>query len=223
LSATGLHGGRPIGAPAASGQDEHLIERRTGGRTLLAGGFLEVRCDDVLLPDGTPATREYIRHGGAVAVIPILDDGRVVLVRQYRHPVGKVLLEFPAGKRDADESQIACAMRELEEETGYTAREWAYAGEIHNAPAYSTESIWLWYARGLVAGAKRPDAGEFVETVLHTDTELDALDANGELPDVKTLIGLRWLQLCRSGQRAWTWQSADAAVAQAGAAGAAGL
>jgi ADP-ribose pyrophosphatase len=192
--------------------DRHLIERRTGGQTLVCGGFLEMRRDDVLLPDGSHATREYLQHPGAVAVIPILDDGRLVLVRQYRYPIGKVMLEWPAGKRDPGEAQLACAMRELEEETGYSAREWAYAGEIHNAAAYSTESIWLWFARGLVPGAKRPDAGEFVETVLHTAEELDALDAGGELKDVKTLIGLRWLEMCRNGRRQWSWHDAASAA-----------
>jgi ADP-ribose pyrophosphatase len=192
--------------------DRHLIERRTGGQTLVSGGFLEMRRDDVLLPDGSHATREYLQHPGAVAVIPILDDGRLVLVRQYRYPIGKVMLEWPAGKRDPGEAQLACAIRELEEETGYTAREWAFAGEIHNAAAYSTESIWLWFARGLVPGAKRPDAGEFVETVLLTAEELDALDTDGELKDVKTLIGLRWLELCRNGRRPWSWHDAITAA-----------
>ena len=139
----------------AGAQDGHLIERRTGGVTLLSGGFLEVRRDDVLLPDGSAATREFVQHPGAVAVIPVLEDGRLVLVRQHRYPVAKVLLELPAGKLDQGESQIACAMRELKEETGYEAQEWAYGGEIHNAAAYSTESIWIWLARGLVAGAQR--------------------------------------------------------------------
>ena len=193
--------------------DEHLIERRTGGTTLLTGGFLEVRRDTVCLPDGSSASREYIQHPGAVAVIPILDDGRLVLVRQHRHPVGKVLLEWPAGKLEAGEPQLACAVRELQEETGYTAREWAFAGEIHNAAAYSTESIWLWFARGLVAGAARPDAGEFVETVRLSADELEALDLRGELPDVKTLVGLHWLRQCRAGLRPCVWRDAARAAA----------
>ncbi len=199
-------------APAA---DAHLVERALEGATLLRGGFLDVRRDTVLLPDGSQATREYVQHPGAVAVVAMLDDERLVLVRQYRYPVAKVLLEFPAGKLDAGETTLACAMRELQEETGYSAREWAYAGEIHNAAAYSTESIWLWFARGLVAGPPRLDAGEFVETVHCTEAELDALDAAGSLPDVKTLIGLRWLQQCRSGRRAWAWRSAEDARAAA--------
>ena len=187
--------------------DAHLVEHRTGGTTLVKGGFLELRRDDVRLPDGNAATREYIQHPGAVAIVPVLDDGRLVLVRQHRYPVGKVLLEWPAGKLEPGEDQLVCAQRELLEETGYSAREWAFGGEIHNAAAYSTESIWLWFARGLVAGAAQPDQGEFVETVLHTEADLEALDLQGRLLDVKTLIGLRWLQQVRRGARAMQWQT----------------
>ena len=200
-------------APAESPSDPHLFERRVGGTTLLSGGFLEVRRDEVLLPDGSPATREYIQHSGAVAVVPLLDDGRLVLVRQYRYPVAKVLLEWPAGKRDPGEPLLDCAMRELQEETGYTASEWAYGGEIHNAAAYSSESIWIWFARGLVAGPPRPDHGEFVETVLLSEAELDAIANRDALPDVKTLIGLHWLQRWRAGTRPLAWLSAAQAAA----------
>lgn len=196
------------GQAPADGADAHLVEHRTGSRTLISGGFLEVRRDDVRLPDGSHATREYIQHGGAVAVIPLLDDGRVVLVRQYRYPLGQVLLELPAGKREAGEPTLACAQRELLEETGYTATEWAFAGEIHNAAAYSTESIWLWFARGLVPGPARLDVGEFVETVCLSEAELDALDVAGRLKDVKTVVGLHWLQRCRAGLRPWQWHGA---------------
>ncbi len=192
--------------------DAHLREHRTGGVTLLSGGFLEVRRDDVLLPDGSAATREFIQHGGAAAVVPLLPDGRVVLVRQYRYPLGKVLLELPAGKRDAAEGSLQCAMRELAEETGYVATEWAYGGEIHNAAAYSTESIWLWFARGLVLGPARPDAGEFVQTVLLDEEQLDALDRCGELMDVKTVVGLHWLQRWRQGRRELRWLGPDEAA-----------
>jgi len=189
--------------------DTHLKEHRLGGNTLLEGGFLEVRRDDVSLPDGGSATREYIQHPGAVAVLPLLDDGRVVLVRQYRYPVAKVLVELPAGKRDPGETTLQCAQRELLEETGYSAREWAYAGEIHNAAAYSTESIWLWFARGLMLGRQRLDEGEFVEVIRLSAEEMTQLDLQGALPDVKTLIGLHWLQQWRQGLRPLAWHSAQ--------------
>jgi ADP-ribose pyrophosphatase len=183
-----------------------LVERRVGGKTLLQGGFLEVRRDDVLLPDGKPATREFIQHPGAVAVIPLLDDGRVVLVRQFRYPIRKTIVEFPAGKLDDGEDILGCARRELQEETGYRAREWAFACEIHNAAAYSTESIWLYFARGLVAGPQQLDAGEFVEVIALSEAELDALAAGDGLPDVKTRIGLQWLQRWRAGAWSLQWQ-----------------
>jgi len=189
-----------------SESDQHLIERRVGGRTLLEGGFLEVRRDDVALPDGSHATREYVAHPGAVAVIPLLDDGRLVLVRQFRYPIGRTIIEFPAGKLDAGESTLECARRELREETGYSAREWAFACEIHNAAAYSTESIWLYFARGLTAGEQRLDEGEFVEVVSFSEAELDALAAGDGLPDVKTRIGLQWLQRWRAGAWPLQWQ-----------------
>ncbi len=194
--------------------DEHLIERATGASTVLHRGWIELRRDAVTLPDGSSATREYLRHDGAVAVVPLLEgaDGspepRLVLVRQYRYPLARVLLEFPAGKLEPGEAQLACAMRELQEETGYVAREWAFGGEIHNAAAYSSESIWLWFARGLMPGPARPDAGEFVETVTLTQSELEALADRGELTDVKTQIGLAWLQRWQAGHRALPWHAA---------------
>lgn len=196
------------GAPVSPGPDQHLREHRLDGEVLTEGGFLELRKDLVRLPDGSSATREYIQHVGAVAVIPLLDDGRIVLVRQFRYPVGRVLLELPAGKLDAGESVLSCGQRELLEETGYRAAEWAFAGAIHNAAAYSSESIHLWFARGLQAGEQRLDAGEFLEVVRHTEEELDAFAARGELPDVKTLIGLQWLQRWRAGAWPLQWQPA---------------
>jgi ADP-ribose pyrophosphatase len=187
--------------------DPHLREHPLGSQLLHKGNFLELRRDDVRLPDGTQATREYVVHPGAVAIVPLLDDGRIVLERQYRHPLGRVLLELPAGKIDAGEATLDCARRELLEETGYSAREWAYAGVIHNAAAYSTEAIEIWFARGLTAGAQRLDAGEFLELCLLREEEFEAFVARGELTDVKTIVGLLWLQKWRSGAWPLAWST----------------
>ncbi len=196
----------PTPEPGPAGDDAHLREHFESSQTLLQGGFLHVQRDTVRLPDGQRATREFIRHGGAVGVIPLLPDGRLVLVRQHRYPIDRVLLEWPAGKLDAGEDSLACARRELLEETGYTADEWAWAGDFFNAPAYSSERLQLWFARGLRPGPARPDAGEFVETVCLAQAELEALDAQGALTDVKTLIGLHWLQQVQAGRRPCTWR-----------------
>jgi ADP-ribose pyrophosphatase len=193
--------------------DQHLREHHQSGEVLVKGNFLELRRDHVRLPDGATATREYVRHPGAVAIVPLLDDGRLVLERQFRYPVGRVLLEIPAGKIDPGESTLACAQRELLEETGYQAREWARAGMVHNAAAYSTEVIELWFARGLRAGRQRLDAGEFIELCLLTETELERGVASGEVSDVKTLVGLMWLQKWRAGLWSLDWIAADTAVA----------
>jgi ADP-ribose pyrophosphatase len=193
--------------------DQHLREHHQSGEVLVKGNFLELRRDHVRLPDGATATREYVRHPGAVAIVPLLDDGRLVLERQFRYPVGRVLLEIPAGKIDPGESTLACAQRELLEETGYQAREWARAGMVHNAAAYSTEVIELWFARGLRAGTQSLDAGEFIELCLLTETELERGVASGEVSDVKTLVGLMWLQKWRAGLWSLDWIAADTAVA----------
>lgn len=191
---------------AATGPDAHLIEQRLESRQVYRGHFLEVRRDLVTLPQGAgTASREYIVHPGAVMVVPILDDGRLVMERQYRYPLGRVMLEFPAGKLDPGETVQRCGQRELLEETGYRARAWAHACTIHNAIAYSDERIEIWFARGLSAGAQRLDHGESLEVVLHTEAELDALAGRGELTDVKTLIGLQWLQKWRAGLWTLAW------------------
>jgi ADP-ribose pyrophosphatase len=188
--------------------DKHLTEALVSAEVVWRGRFLDVRRDTVALPDGVHTTREYIVHPGAVMMVPLLPDGRLVMERQYRHPMGRVMLEFPAGKIDAGEAPFACAVRELAEETGYRAAEWARAGILHNAIAYSNEGIEIWFARGLVAGQAQLDTGEFLDVVSYTAAELDAMVAHGEVTDAKTLIGLLWLQKWHDGQWPLTWMPA---------------
>jgi ADP-ribose pyrophosphatase len=199
--------------PRDAEADRHLQELGIDASRVWRGKLLDVRRDTVALPDGSHAAREYVVHPGAVMMVPILDDGRLVMVRQYRYPVGRAMLEFPAGKIDPGEPPFACAVRELAEETGYRATQWARAGVLHNAVAYSTEGIEIWFARGLVAGSARLDAGEFVDVQTMSAAQLDCLAASGELTDAKTLIGMLWLErsLGRGGsEAAWplVWQPA---------------
>lgn len=178
--------------------------------TVFSGNLLHVRRDLVQLPNGGTAGREYIVHPGAVMVVPLLDDGRLVLERQFRYPAGRVMIEFPAGKIDPGEPVWECGMRELLEETGYRAREWARAGVLHNAIAYSSEGIEIWFARGLVKGHTSLDEGEFIETFEATQDQLAAWVQDGSLTDAKTIIGLLWLEKWRAGRWDLSWQPTPA-------------
>ncbi|MFZ2651792.1 MAG: NUDIX hydrolase [Burkholderiaceae bacterium] len=191
----------------------HLRETTLQTQQVYQGHFLDVRRDLVSLPDATSAAREYIVHPGAVMVIPLLDDGRLVMERQWRHPLGCAMLEFPAGKLEPGEAPLACGIRELAEETGYQAREWARAALTHNAIAYSNEGIEIWFARGLISGEPRLDAGEFLDVLSMTVDDLDELAGRGELTDAKTLIGLMWLQNWRAGRWCIQWQPAPPPLA----------
>jgi ADP-ribose pyrophosphatase len=187
--------------------DRHLSETAVSREEILHGRFLHAVRETVALPDGSHAIREFILHPGAVMVIPLLDDGRVVLERQYRHPIGHVMVEFPAGKLDPGEDRLDCARRELREETGYTAREWAHAGVLHPVISYSTEFIDIWFARGLTAGERRLDEGEFLDVITATPQELLALCRDGGVTDAKTLTGALWLQNVLAGKWSLDWRS----------------
>ena len=194
------------------GDDEHLRERFVGQVDAWRGAFLDVRRDRVALPDGSKAEREYIVHPGAVMVVPLLDDDRVVVERQWRYPMQRAMLEFPAGKLDPGESVLACAVRELAEETGYRAAEWARAGILHNAISYSTEGIEVWFARGLEAGERQLDVGEFLDVFSMPIDELDEAARRGDITDAKTLVGLLWLANWRAGRWPLEWRSVAAAT-----------
>lgn len=189
--------------------DRHLIETRQSSEELFQGRFLHAFRDTVRLPDGSTTVREYVKHPGAVMIIPLLGDGnevQVVLERQFRYPVGQVMIEFPAGKLDPGEDVLACAQRELREETGYSASEWARAGVLHPVIAYSNEVIEVWFARGLRMGERRLDEGEFLDVFTATAGELKQWCRGGQVTDAKTLTGMLWLQNVLDGSWALQWR-----------------
>lgn len=201
--------------------DSHLIETRLNSQELLRGHFLHAFRDTVRLPDGQQAVREYVVHPGAVMVIALLEETpgqvQVVLERQFRYPVQQVMIEFPAGKLDPGEDTWSCAQRELQEETGYQAREWARAGVLHPVISYSTEFIEVWFARGLRRGERQLDEGEFLEVVSATPAMLLQWCREGRVTDAKTLSGTLWLQNVLAGAWSLDWQlSPDAQTSTGG-------
>lgn len=190
--------------------EDHLFEQRLVQEEILRGHFLQVLRDTVQLPNQNLATREYVVHPGAVMVIPMLDSPeglRLVMERQYRYPVGQVMTEFPAGKLDLGEDPWLCAQRELLEETGYTARQWARAGMMRPCIAYSTEVIEIWFAKDLTLGERQLDTDEFLDVFTASPVELMTACQQGLLTDGKTLTGLLWLQNVQSGQWPLQWQT----------------
>ena len=171
-----------------------FTEHETASESVFKGRLLHVKRDAVSLPDGKPATREYVEHNGAVMIIPLLDSGELVMERQYRYVMRRHCIEFPAGKIDPGEEPLATGRRELLEETGYIAREWIYLTTIHPTVAYSTERILVYLARGLEHRGSRLDDGEFLEVLQLAPAALLELVRTGEITDVKTVMGALWLE-----------------------------
>lgn len=174
---------------------DDLTEAFVSGEEVWSGGLLHVQRHVVRLPDGSSGVREFIRHPGAVLVVPLFDDGRVLLERQYRYPLARAFVELPAGKKHPGEDALLTAQRELKEETGYSASRWTRLGVIHNAIGYSDEGIELFVARGLTRGERRLDEGEFLDVFTLPMAEALAMIADGRITDAKTVSALLWVRL----------------------------
>jgi ADP-ribose pyrophosphatase len=170
-----------------------LTEHFVAGERVFDGKLLKVYRDRVRLPDGSEGTREYIRHPGAVAIVPLFDDGRVLLERQFRYPHRREFIEVPAGKVDPGEPPLSTAKRELLEETGYSAGAWTRLGVIHTAIAYTDEAIELFTARKLSLSERKLDAGEFLEVFSVPLGEAIQMIRDGRITDTKTVSALLWV------------------------------
>ena len=170
--------------------DDHLREHRISSEEVYSGKFLHLKKDIVKLPDGNSTYREYLIHPGAVAIMPILNDGRILLERQFRYPVDAAMIEIPAGKLEIGEDPLLCAQRELLEETGYSAKSWEFLGRIHPVISYATETIDIYLAKDLTLGERSLDEGEFLDVFAATLDEMHEWIASGKITDVKTIISV---------------------------------
>ena len=154
------------------------------------GKILSVHRDRVRLSDGTAAVREVVEHSGGVGVLPVDDEGNAWCVRQYRYPIGEHLLEIPAGKLEPGEEPLECAVRELGEETGFTAEKFTFLGELYPSPGYCHETLYIYLATGLTRGKAHLDKGEFLDVEQYKLDELYAMALRGGLPDAKTAMAV---------------------------------
>ena len=171
-----------------------LTEHRISTEQVFDGALLKVHRDTVRLPDGSTGGREYIRHPGAVAIVPLFDDGRVLLERQFRYPHAREFVEIPAGKLEPGEPHLDTAKRELLEETGYVAEEWTHLGVIHTAIAYTDEAIDLFVARRLALQKRNLDQGEFLEIFTVPFEQAISMVRDGRISDAKSVAGLLWVR-----------------------------
>jgi len=171
-----------------------LKESTVSSETVYDGSFLDVRKDIVNLPDGNTSTREWINHPGAACIIPIMPDGKLALIKQYRYPVQSTMIELPAGKLDVGEKPEVCAIRELEEEIGYLADKLTFVTKIHPAIGFANEEMWIFLAENLVKSQINTDHDEFVELMPTSIEDAVRMVWNSAITDVKTIIGILWAE-----------------------------
>lgn len=184
-----------------------LHEQQLSTTKVYSGKLLHVHRDEVRLPDGNTSVREYIRHPGAVVVLPLTDAGELILERQHRYALGRDFIEVPAGKIDPGEQTLACAQRELLEETGYTARDWRYVTTVYPCIGFADEKLTYYLAKGLEFVGHRRDEDEFLEIFSLPMEQALAMVKTGEICEVKTVIALFWLEKILAG--AWPLEPAS--------------
>lgn len=182
-------------------EEDKLTEACVSSETVFQGRLMHAKRDVVRLHNGHETTREYLIHPGAVLIVPLLDDGRVVFERQFRYPLRQAFIELPAGKIDPSEDPLRTGQRELEEETGYTATDWRYLTTLHPCIGYSDERILVYLARGLQPGEHKRDEDESMDVFAMTLPEALEAVRRGEITDGKTMIALFWAEKLLSG----TW------------------
>lgn len=171
-----------------------LKESQLSTEQIYKGSLLDVRRDEITLPNGKTSTREYIKHPGAACIIPVLPDGKIALIKQYRYPVQTEMIELPAGKLDPGEEPEDCARRELEEEIGYSANKLIFVCNIHPAIGFASEKMWIYLAEDLVKTTENTDHDEFLEIMPTSLAEAVKMVWDGKITDVKTIIGLLWAE-----------------------------
>ena len=171
-----------------------LKETQLSTEQIYKGSLLDVRRDEVSLPNGKTSSREYIKHPGAACIIPVLPDGKIALIKQYRYPVQSEMIELPAGKLDPGEEPEDCARRELEEEIGYSAGKLTFVCNIHPAIGFASEIMWIYLAEDLVKTTENTDHDEFLEIMPTSLAEAVKMVWDGKITDVKTIIGLLWAE-----------------------------
>ena len=170
-----------------------LKEKKRSSEIIFQGRLLDVRRDEVILPNGSTSTREWISHPGAVCCVPILPDGRIGLIRQFRYSVNEEMIELPAGKLNKREKPETCAVRELEEEIGYQSKKLTFLTHIHPAVGFANEKMWLYLAEKLVKTERNLDTDEFLELIPISLDDAVEMVWNRRITDVKTIIGLLWV------------------------------
>lgn len=173
-------------------KDEHLLEPTESSESIFQGKVISLQVDTVILPNGSRATREIVRHPGAVAVLAVTDDDKVILVRQFRKPCSRTLVEIPAGKLEPGEQPLESAKRELLEETGYRADEWQHLHSMYTSPGFADEMIHLYVAKGLSKGKQQLDEDEFLDLLEVDLAEAQKLLSSDEVADAKTITALYW-------------------------------